>query len=63
MASLTLAEGAEIELLVAFLYLGDNSLPVAGDKSPLTKELLRKARICQDKGGVWINARCVIKVD
>lgn len=42
--------------MVAFRY-------VEGTDAEPQNEVFRKARICQDRNGVWVNDRCLIEID
>jgi len=49
--------------LVAFRYLENISDSQKDSKFPVTDELLKKAKRCQSKGGIWVNDNCVISVE
>jgi hypothetical protein len=40
-----------------------NAATMPVPSKPLTKEIIEKAKKCQDKGGVWLNDKCVIDTD
>lgn len=42
--------------MVAFRY-------IEGANEKMDDEILRKARLCQDRDGVWVNDSCMVEID
>lgn len=42
--------------MVAFRY-------VEGTAPELESEVFRKARLCQERDGIWVNDSCMIEID